>query len=100
MAELAEGPRRKGYVIQEYVSPYRTLNADYTDTDYTDNPWQEQAEGQKSPRVHSFANMTGMYLYAGHLAGIYSRLSPLNIISVEGDEHEMVSMIARRKNGQ
>lgn len=90
----------KGYVIQEYVSPYRTLNADYTDTDYTDNPWQEQAKGQKSPRVHSFANMTGMYLYAGHLAGIYSRLSPLNIISVEGDEHEMVSMVARRKNSQ
>ena len=96
--ELLKERAGKGYVIQEYVSPYRTLNADYTDTDYRDNPWQEQAKGQKSPRIHSFANMTGMYLYGGHLAGIYSRLSPLNIISVEGDEHEMVSVVARRRS--
>jgi len=95
--ELIRAHAGGGYILQEYVSPYRTLNADYTDTDYTDNPWQKQAEGQKSPRIHSFANMTGMYLYGGHLAGIYSRLSPQNIISVEGDEHEMVSMVAEEK---
>ena len=39
--------------------------------------------------------MTGIYLYGGRLAGIYSRLSPVNIISVEGDEHEMVSVLVR-----
>lgn len=85
----------QGYIIQEYIEPYRTLNADYSKTSYEGNDYQEQALGQKSPYIHSFANMTGLYLYGGRLAGIYSRLSPLNIISVEGDEHEMVSVLVR-----
>jgi glutathionylspermidine synthase len=89
----------KGCVVQEFVQPYRTLNADYTKTDYGNNAYQQQAAGQKSPYVHSFANMTGMYLYGGKLAGIYSRLSPHNIISVEGDEHEMVSVVATPRKG-
>lgn len=87
----------RGFVLQEYVAPYRTLNADYTDTDYRGNRWQKQAEGAESPYMHSFANMTGMYLYGGRLAGIYSRLSPLNIISVKGDEHEMVSVVGLKR---
>lgn len=85
----------QGYIIQEYIEPYRTLNADYSKSSYEDNDYQEQALGQKSPYVHSFANMTGIYLYGGKLAGIYSRLSPVNIISMEGDEHEMVSILVR-----
>ena len=87
----------KGYIIQEYIEPYRTLNADYSETSYCGNDYQEQALGQKSPYIHSFANMTGIYLYGGKLAGIYSRLSPMNIISVEGDEHEMASILVSRR---
>ena len=37
--------------------------------------------------------MTGVYLYGGRLAGIYSRASVTPIISVEGDEHEMTSVV-------
>lgn len=89
-----------GYILQEYVEPYRTLNADYSDTDFTKEPaagWQQGAQDPAYPHLHSFANMTGLYLYGGHLSGIYSRLSPGNIISVSGDEHEMASVVAYSK---
>lgn len=70
------------YILQEFVPPYRTENIYF---------------GKQDPRWESFSNMTGVYLYGGRLAGIYSRASVTPIISVEGDEHEMTSIVLRRK---
>ena len=69
------------YILQEFVTPFRTENIFFGDED---------------PGWKSFSNMTGVYLYGGRLAGIYSRASVTPIISVEGDEHEMTSVVLKR----
>ena len=63
----------KDYILQEFVTPYRTENIYF---------------GAEQPKWQSFSNMTGVFLYGGRVAGIYSRASVTPIISVEGDEHE------------
>ena len=88
--------RSSGFILQKYNAPWRSLNADFSETDFSDPAIArfQQEEDKAFPRLHSFGNMTGMYLYGGKLAGIYSRSTPMNIISVEGDEHEMVTVTA------
>lgn len=71
------------YILQEFVTPYRTENI------YFGKPGK--------PEWESFSNMTGVYLYGGKVAGIYSRASVTPIISVEGDEHEMTSIVLRER---
>lgn len=71
-----------GYILQEFVTPFRTENIFF---------------GEAAPAWRSFSNMTGVYLYGGRVAGIYSRASATPIISVEGDEHEMASIVLREK---
>lgn len=71
------------YILQEFVTPYRTENICF---------------GNQDPRWESFSNMTGVFLYGGKVAGIYSRASVTPVISVEGDEHEMTSIVLRRKH--
>ena len=71
------------YILQEFVQPYRTENIFF---------------GEENPRWKSFSNMTGVYLYGGHVAGIYSRASVTPIISVEGDEHEMTTIVLKKRN--
>ena len=70
------------YILQEFVTPYRTENIYF---------------GSAQPRWQSFSNMTGVYLYGGRVAGIYSRASVTPIISVEGDEHEMTTIVLKRR---
>ena len=65
------------------MTPYRTENIFF---------------GEEEPAWKSFSNMTGVYLYGGRLAGIYSRASVTPIISVEGDEHEMTSVILKERD--
>lgn len=70
------------YILQEFVTPYRTDNIYF---------------GARDPRWQSFSNMTGVYLYGGRVAGIYSRASVTPIISVEGDEHEMTTIVLKKR---
>ena len=110
------------YILQEFVTPYRTENicfalpaAAVDDRDETvtgaekstempaaaaDNRIETSADAGKpaAPQWQSFSNMTGVYLYGGHLAGIYSRASVTPIISVEGDEHEMTTIVLKKRN--
>ena len=72
----------KDYILQEFVTPFRTENIYF---------------GAEQPEWQSFSNMTGVFLYGGRVAGIYSRASVTPIISVEGDEHEMTSVVLRDK---
>lgn len=70
------------YILQEFVEPFRTENIFF---------------GEEEPEWRSFSNMTGVYLYGGKVAGIYSRASVTPIISVEGDEHEMTSIVLKKR---
>lgn len=70
------------YILQEFVTPFRTENINF---------------GEEKPEWRSFSNMTGVYLYGGRVAGIYSRASVTPIISVEGDEHEMTTIVLKRR---
>jgi hypothetical protein len=81
------------YILQEFVTPYRTENIYF-------GPAKPQTAGPAAygrPRWQSFSNMTGVYLYGGEVAGIYSRASVTPIISVEGDEHEMTSIVLKER---
>lgn len=71
------------YILQEFVTPYRTDNVTFSPSG--------------EPVWRSYSNMTGLYLYGGELAGIYSRASVTPVISVEGDEHEMTSIVLAEK---
>ncbi len=71
-----------GFILQEYVKPFATPNIYF---------------GDEKPEMKLFNNMTGLYLYGGKLAGIYSRSSVTPVISVEGDEHEMVSVVVSER---
>lgn len=73
------------YILQAFVQPCTTDNIDFSEAE---------------PRMVPYSNMAGLYLYGGKLAGIYSRSSATQIISVEGDEHEMITAIAAPRAGR
>jgi hypothetical protein len=102
------------YILQEFVTPYRTENIYFgpqkpqkaagagkekAEDKAKENVIEKakdapgQSEAEQLPQWQSFSNMTGVYLYGGQVAGIYSRASVTPIISVEGDEHEMTSIV-------
>lgn len=69
-----------GYIIQEFVEPYVTKNTDFScDELYAD-----------------YSNLTGLFLYDGDFAGIYSRVSKTEIISTQYSEITLPSVIGER----
>ncbi len=58
--------RKKDYILQEFIMPYRSYNIDFK---------------CEKPEFRKYTNMTGMYMYGGKMAGIYSRTSSSEIIS-------------------
>lgn len=54
------------YIFQEYCHPYKTENFIMENGDVTSSEW---------------INMTGMYMYGGKLAGMFSRLAPNKVIA-------------------
>jgi len=72
------------YILQEFVQPYKSFNIDF----------------KKSPsRFIRYSNLTGMYMYNGKFAGIYSRQSNHEIISTQYDENDVASVSVRRRAG-
>ena len=70
----------KGYVIQEFVEPYITQNTDFSGEElYAD-----------------YSNLTGLFLYDGDFAGLYSRVSKTEIISTQYSEITLPSVIGER----
>ena len=70
----------KGYIIQEFVEPYITQNTDFSgEALYAD-----------------YSNLTGLFLYDGDFAGIYSRVSKTEIISTQYSEITLPSVIGER----
>lgn len=58
------------YILQEYVTPYKTENIDLINHD----------------EFMPYSNLTGLYAYNGKFAGVYSRLSDAGIISSQYNE--------------
>lgn len=72
----------KGYIYQEYCAPYRTENICYQD---------------KEPEIRSYTNMTGLYVYQGEMAGVYSRLSTGGIISSQYNERAVATIVVKEE---
>lgn len=72
----------KGYIVQEFVTPYVTKNTDFSE----DNKYCD------------YSNLTGLFLYGGHFRGIYSRVSKTEIISTQYSEITLASMAVSEKD--
>ena len=68
------------YLLQEYCTPYATWNIDITH--------DENAKYKK------YSNITGMYVYNGKLAGLYSRIAKNSIISTQYSEMSLPTIVA------
>lgn len=66
------------YIVQEYCPPYRTGNICFVE----DAVFKE------------YTNMSGLFVYDGKFAGIYSRLSDGGIISSQYNEKAVASLVA------
>ena len=73
----------KGYLLQEYVTPYKSENLNFND-----NP---------RPSFEKFNNITGMFVYGGKLQGFYSRGGPQGVISGLTGGLTMASVVANIK---
>ncbi len=66
------------YIVQEYCTPYKTQNIYLT------------GEGA---RFKEYSNLTGLYVYNGGFAGVYSRLSDGGIISSQYNEKSVATFV-------
>ena len=71
--------RNTKYLVQEFVTPYRSENIDFE-------------MKNREIKFREYSNLTGLYVYCGHFAGVYSRQSEVNIISDQYDENDVASM--------
>lgn len=70
------------YVMQRFIMPYQTYNIDFH---------------KENDELRKYSNLTGLYVYNGKFAGVYSRQSNKEIISSEYDENDIatIRLIAR-----
>lgn len=81
--QLVEKHKNQDYLLQEYVTPYQSYNIDF--------------HPGKPAEFKKYSNLTGLYVYNGKFAGIYSRQSEKEIISTEYDENDVASLVVRKK---
>lgn len=67
------------YIYQEYCTPYRTPNIYFP---------------EKDARIKPYSNMSGLFVYNGSFAGVYSRLSDGGIISSQYNEKAVATLVA------
>lgn len=68
----------KGYICQEYCPPYRSQNIYFP---------------EKNPVFRPYTNMSGLFVYNGKFAGVYSRLSDGGIISSQYNEKAVATLV-------
>lgn len=80
--KAVEDNKNKNYIVQQFVMPYQTANIDFH---------------KKDPELRNYSNLTGLYVYNGVFAGVYSRQSVNEIISSSYDENDIgtVRLISR-----
>lgn len=67
------------YIAQEYITPYKTENIDLVNFD----------------EYMMYSNLTGLYVYNGKFAGIYSRMSDSGIISTQYNEKTVPTLFIK-----
>lgn len=70
----------RDYLLQRYCRPYRSPNLDFN--------------GEERPQFQLYNNITGMFVYNGHLQGLYSRAGLLGTISSYSEGRTLASMLA------
>jgi len=75
--EIVEKHADHDYIYQEYCPPYRTPNIYLVEAD---------------PEWKQYTNMSGIFVYNGEMAGIYSRLSDGGIISSQYNEKAVATL--------
>ncbi len=70
------------YIMQEFVMPYKSYNIDYH---------------KKNPEFGHYSNLTGLYVYNGKFAGVYSRQANHEIISSSYDENDIATVMIEKK---
>lgn len=81
--KMVDAHRKDGYLAQEFCAPYQTKNIDFS-------------KGADAAFI-SVSNLTGLFVYDGEFAGIYSRVSRGKIISTQYSEIALPSIVVREK---
>lgn len=71
------------YVLQQFIMPYQTANIDFH---------------KENPELRKYSNLTGLYVYNGRFAGVYSRQSNHEIISSSYDENDIATVYLKKRN--
>lgn len=69
----------QNYIAQQYIPPYKTENIDLVNY----NEWG------------MYSNLTGLYVYNGVFAGVYSRMSDSGIISTQYNEKTVATLFTK-----
>lgn len=69
------------YIVQEYCTPYKTKNIYLA---------------SNGAKFKMYSNLTGLYVYNGGFAGVYSRLSDGGIISSQYNEKSVVTFVENK----
>jgi hypothetical protein len=77
--EILNDAANADYIVQEYIVPYKTENIDLVESD----------------AFRTFSNMTGLYVFAGEFAGVYSRMSDGGIISTQYNERTVPTLFTK-----
>ncbi|MGN1275450.1 MAG: hypothetical protein ACI4UK_00480, partial [Floccifex sp.] len=77
--EIVKKHLNQDYIVQEYIMPYKTENID---------PVNYNA-------FKLYSNLTGLYVYNGQFAGVYSRLSDSGIISSQYNEKTIPTLFLK-----
>ena len=77
--EIVDAHRIEGYLAQEFCTPYLTKNIDFSKG--ADAEWID------------VSNLTGLFVYDGAFAGIYSRVSRGKMISTQYSEIALPSIL-------
>lgn len=78
---IAREQHGKNYIVQEFCTPYRSVNIDL----------------MKSPEApyKEYSNITGLYVYNGTFYGIYSRIAECSVISTQYSEMAVPTIVVR-----
>jgi len=74
--------KNANYVMQQFIMPYQTNNIDFH---------------KENATLRKYSNLTGLYVYNGKFAGVYSRQSAKEIISSEYDENDIATICLRSR---
>ncbi len=76
--ELVVKQYGSNYIVQEFCTPYRSVNIDLMK--HKDAPFRE------------YSNITGLYVYNGTFYGIYSRIAECSVISTQYSEMALATI--------